>query len=126
MSDNKFNYTYSAPTEEEREEIDIIRRQYMPLSDKDAKLNRLRHLDSRVKSIPQVISLCVGILGLLLFGFGLALVLEWDLLALGIVVMLISTPIIGIAYPVYSLVLVIYKDKYGEEILKLSEELLKD
>lgn len=126
MSDNKFNYTYSAPTEEEREEIDIIRRQYMPLSDKDAKLNRLRHLDSRVKSIPQVISLCVGILGLLLFGFGLALVLEWDLLALGIVIMLISTPIIGIAYPVYSLVLVIYKDKYGEEILKLSEELLKD
>lgn len=126
MSDNKFNYTYSAPTEEEREEIDIIRRQYMPLSDKDAKLNRLRHLDGRVKSIPQVISLCVGILGLLLFGFGLALVLEWDLLALGIVIMLISTPIIGIAYPVYSLVLVIYKDKYGEEILKLSEELLKD
>ena len=126
MSDNKFNYTYSAPTEEEREEIDIIRRQYMPLSDKDAKLNRLRHLDSRVKSIPQVISLCVGILGLLLFGFGLALVLEWDLLALGIVIMLKSTPIIGIAYPVYSLVLVIYKDKYGEEILKLSEELLKD
>jgi len=66
------------------------------------------------------------VLGLLLFGFGLSLILVWDLIALGIVIMLISLPIIGVAYPVYYLVLSIYKDKYGKEILELSEELLKE
>lgn len=125
MSNNKFSYTYSAPTEEERDEINVIRRQYLPQDEKNAKLCRLRLLDSRAHGIPQAIALCVGVLGTLLFGFGLSLILVWDLIALGIVVMLISLPIIGIAYPAYYLTLNIYKDKYGEEILKLSEELLK-
>ena len=61
MSNNKFSYTYSAPTEEEREEINIIRRQYLPQSDTEAKLSRLRRLDSRVNGIPQAISLCIGV-----------------------------------------------------------------
>lgn len=126
MSDNKFNYTYSAPTEQERREIDSIRRQYEPQSDKEVKLQKLRMLNSRVQSIPQIISLCIGVLGLLIFGLGLSLVLVWSLYVLGIIIVTLSLPIMIIAYPVYNFVLNEYKKKYGGEILKLSDELLNE
>ena len=126
MSDNKFNYTYSAPTEQERREIDSIRRQYEPQSDKEAKLQKLRVLNSRVQSIPQIVSLCIGILGLLIFGLGLSMILVWNLYVLGIIIVTLSLPIMIIAYPVYNFVLSEYKTKYGDEILKLSDELLNE
>ncbi len=124
MSNNKFNYTYSAPTEQERREIDSIRRQYEPQSDKDTKLHKLRRLDNKVKSIPQVISLCIGVLGLLVFGTGLSLILVWKLYIVGGIVIAISLPIMLIAYPVHNFVLSEYKTKYGDEILRLSNDLL--
>ena len=124
MSDNKFNYTYSAPTEQERREIDSIRRQYEPQSDKEAKLQKLRALNGRVQSIPQIVSLCIGILGLLIFGLGLSMILVWSLYVVGGIVIALSLPIMLIAYPVYNFVLSEYKTKYGDEILKLSDELL--
>ena len=126
MSDNKFSYTYSAPTEQERREIASIRRQYAPLSDKEEKLQRLRQLDSRVNGIPQAISLCIGVLGLLIFGFGLSLILVWSQWVVGGIVMFLGLPVMLIAYPVYNLVLSEYKAKYREEILSLSEELLQE
>mgnify|MGYP001624302669 CR=1 FL=1 len=44
-SDNKFRYSYSAPTESERREIDSIRRAYLPQSEQMSGLERLRLLD---------------------------------------------------------------------------------
>ena len=126
MSQNKFNYTYSAPTEQEKREIDSIRRQYEPKSDKEAKLERLRSLDTRVRSVPQIVALSMGTIGILIFGLGLAMILEWDLLAFGISVMLVGVPPIALAYPTHNFFLSKYKKKHGEEILKLSNELLNE
>lgn len=126
MNDKKFNYTYSAPTEQERREIASIRRQYAPLSDKEGKLQRLRQLDSRVNGIPQAISLCIGVLGLLIFGFGLSLILVWSQGVVGGIVMFLGLPVMLIAYPTYNFVLSEYKAKYREEILSLSAELLQE
>ena len=124
MNHNKFDYTYSAPTEQERREIDSIKRQYLAKSEKEEKLERLRKLNARVTSIPQIISLCMGIFGTLIFGLGLTMILLWNLTVVGIIVMLLSLPIILVAYPVYGFVLNEYKTKYRDEILKLSDELL--
>lgn len=121
---DKFNYKYIAPTEEERKEIDSIRRQYAPQSQTESKLDRLRRLDSLVKNTAIIWSLVLGVLGTLIFGLGLTMILEWQILPWGIVLMVIGSVPIAIAYPVYKTVLKKYKNRYGEEILRLSKELL--
>ena len=121
---NQFNFKYTAPTEEERKEIDSIRRQYAPQSQTESKLDRLRRLDSLVKNTAIIWSLVLGVLGTLIFGLGLTMILEWQILPWGIVLMVIGSVPIAIAYPVYKTVLKKYKNRYGEEILRLSKELL--
>lgn len=121
---NQFNFKYTALSQEERKEIDSIRRQYCPSEQKESKLDRLRRLDARVKNSATIISLILGVLGLLTFGLGLTTILEWNNLLLGIVIMLVGSVPIALAYPVYLKILNKNKKRYGQEILSLSEELL--
>ncbi len=123
---NQFNFRYTAPSQEERKEIDSIRRQYAPQEKTETKLERLRRLDGLVKNTAVIWSLVLGILGSLLFGLGLTMVLEWNILIWGIIVMVIGCVPMAIAYPVYRSVLNKGKAKYGEEIIRLSEELLNE
>lgn len=122
----EFNYTYKALSDSERREIESIRNQYEPPKTVEGKLQRLRRLNSYVNNSATIISLVLGICGTLIFGTGLALVLEWGLMLLGIIVAIISLPLIIIAYPIYKIVLKRNKKKYGPEILRLSEELLNE
>ena len=123
---NQFNYKYTAPTEEERKEIDSIRRQYAPQEKTETKLERLRRLDSLVKNTAIIWSLVLGVFGCLIFGIGLTMVLEWSILLWGIVLMVIGSVPMAIAFPVYNKLLKKGKAKYGDEILRLSEELLNE
>lgn len=120
----KFEYKYSAPTQEERNEIDRIRRQYQPKDETITKMDRLRYLDNKVKAIPMIISLSIGIIGTLIFGLGLTFILEWSNISLGVVLMIIGAAIMAIAYLSYSMSSKKLKSKYSKEILALSEELL--
>ncbi|MBR2322805.1 MAG: hypothetical protein IKA54_04340 [Clostridia bacterium] len=123
---DKFSYKYIAPTEEERKEIDSIRRQYAPQEKEETKLERLRRLDALVKNTAIIWSLVLGVLGTLIFGLGLTMILEWSIWLWGIVLMFIGSVPIALAYPVYKWVLKKYKNRFGEEILRLSEELLNE
>lgn len=124
---SKFEYKYEAPTIKEREEIDSIRSQYLPKDQSMTKLDRLRYLDNKVKNIPIIVSLSLGIGGLLIFGLGLTFFLEWqDLWYIGIPISLLSIVAMIPAYPVYKKLITKNKEKYGPEILELSNELLKD
>lgn len=127
MEENKrFEYTYKAPTEQERREIESIRRQYAAHgAAPEGGIERLRYLDNRVKSAAICWSLVLGVVGLLIFGVGLTMALEWDLLLWGIVVGLVGLVPMFCAYPVYCRLFQRNKAKYGEEILRLSEELLE-
>ncbi len=125
MNENKFHYVYSAPTAEERKEIDSIRRQYE--EEKGAsKLDRLRKLHARVKGGATAWSLCLGVVGCLIFGLGLAMILEWGLIVFGVLAAAIGGVPMGLAYPVYALLIKKNKEKYGGEILRLSKELLNN
>jgi len=120
-----FNYTYSAPTEEERKEIDSIRRQYSATPKKqETKLERLRRLDSTVKNTAVIISLCLGVAGVLIFGLGMTMILEWKLIPLGCIAAGIGSIPAALAYPTYKRLIKKGKEKYGEEILTLSNQLL--
>ena len=50
---DRFVYTYTAPTAEERREIEGIRSQYFPRSSAESKLEYVRKLDKRVRSLPE-------------------------------------------------------------------------
>lgn len=121
---NQFNFKYTAPTEAERREIDSIRRQYAPREQSESKIERLRRLDALVKNAAIIWSLVLGVIGCLIFGLGLTMILEWNILVWGIALMVVGSAPMAIAYPVYKRVLKKYKNRYGSEILKLSEELL--
>ena len=123
---NQFNFRYTAPTEKERKEIDSIRRQYSPQEQTETKLERLRRLDSLVKNTAVVWSLIFGVIGCLVFGLGLTMILEWNILLWGIILMVIGSVPMAVAFPIYNKLLKKGKAKYGDEILRLSEELLNE
>ena len=121
-NDGKFTYSYSAPTESERREIDGIRRRY--IAQEPTKLERLKRLDARVNNPPKIVAAVMGVAGVLIFGSGLAMILEWSIYVWGAVVAAVGlAPAIG-AYFAYKSLLRNRKQKYGEEILRLSDELL--
>ena len=125
---NKFEYKYSVPTKDERKEVEEIRKYYGG-TEKESKLERLRKLDGKAKTPPMLWSLSLGIIGTLIFGGGMSMVMlleAWYWIVLGVVVALIGLIPVGLAYSVYKKVAKKYKDKYGEEILQLSEEILNE
>ena len=126
MQNNKFEYKYSVPTERERREIESIKRQYIKQDDdsESNKLMHLRRLHNSIVNTARLVALILGIAGTLIFGGGMALVMEFSQLAFGTVVAVIGIIPMALAYPVYKLIFKSKKKKYGDEILRLSNELL--
>jgi len=124
---NDFEYKYVAPTNEERKEIENIKNSYLTQSSfTDSKLNKLRKLDGKVKNIPVIISLVLGIVGTLIFGLGMSMALEWNLTLWGIIVSAVGFVPTICAYPAYKFWSKNLKKKYSAEIINLSNELLND
>ena len=83
--EESFKYEYSAPTIEEKKLIKSIKEQYMPKDNNQKKIDLLKSLDNKVKSIPMIFGLSFGVIGILLFGTGLTFFLEWtNLFVIGI------------------------------------------
>ncbi len=123
MKDNRFEYFYRAPTQEQRQEIESIRSGYVSDSQEE-KLACLRRLNRHVRNMPMVISLTLGVVGVLVFGLGMSMVLALNLLGGGIIVSAVGIIPIALAAPVHNLILRHEKKKYGPQILRLSDELL--
>lgn len=123
---NKFEYKYSAPTQEERKEIEFIQNQYKEKDSRQTKLERLRMLDNKVKNIPVCVSLVLGICGVLIFGLGLTMILEWKLMLWGIIVSIVGCVPMSLAYYVYKKLFKNLKSKHSNEILSISNELLNN
>lgn len=123
---NKFEYKYSAPTQEERKEIEFIQNQYKEKDSRQTKLERLRMLDNKVKNIPVCVSLVLGICGVLIFGLGLTMILEWKLMLWGIIVSIVGCVPMSLAYYVYRKLFKNLKSKHSNEILSISNELLNN
>ena len=79
-----FNYTYSAS---QQAEIKGIREKYMPPTEEEDKMERLRRLDRSVTKAGTVVSVIVGIISTLVFGFGMCCTMVWEGLMLpGIII----------------------------------------
>jgi len=134
MSDNDtFEYTYTAPTEEERKKTQAIRERYQQTQPSAAsdKLARLEELDKKAKLAPMIVAWTLGVLGTLIFGGGMAIVLEmeefimWEFIC-GCVLSTVGLIPVALAYPLYRVISKKQKAKYREEILRLSDEILEE
>ena len=120
MNENTFQYTYSAP---ENQEVLNIRKKYLP--QEETKLEELKRLDGLVQSSGTMESLIVGVGGSLIFGLGMCLALEviGQVVGLGIVLGLAGMAGMLFAYPVHRKYFKKAKEKYTPRILELTAEL---
>lgn len=123
---NNFKYNYVAPTSKERREIESIRNGYLPASKNEDKLTKLKEMDKRVKNIPFIVALVIGTIGVLIFGLGFAMVLEWGLLVFGVLVGVLGGIVMLLNLSIYKKISCFMKNKYADKIIKLSDELLND
>ncbi len=122
MADYKYEYRAD---KNEREEIERIRAQYAPASERQQKTDRLKELNKRAKRPATIAALTAGICGALLFGLGMTLSIEWNQLLWGIVAGAGGIAFLALTLPLHSALTKRGKKKYGAEIIKLSDELLK-
>jgi cytochrome c biogenesis protein CcdA len=123
---NKFRIDYEGKNDNIKEEVESIRNSYLEKSSSQKKLEELRKIDSKVKNTPLIIALSFGIIGTLVFGFGMSLILEFKNYIFGIIVSIIGMILIALAYPIYSILLKKFKNKYKDKILELSNELINE
>lgn len=120
MEDNneKFEYTYSA---KQRSELEDIRKKYIPAG--ETKMEKLRRLDKSAARPGTVISVITGIAGTLIMGFGMCLCLEWQQFVPGIITGVIGMAVLGAAYPIFTRITRMQREKITPEILKLADEI---
>lgn len=119
-----FEYCYSAP---EQAEIKKIREKYMPKEERVTKLELLRKLDRDAEKPGQICSIVLGVIGTLLFGFGMCCTMVWtDWFVQGIAIGVVGMVILALAYPVYLSVTKKQRQKIAPRILQLTEELEMD
>ncbi len=118
-----FNYQYSAAN---NREIENIRKKYLP--QEESKMDRLKKLDNQVQTAGMIQGFTLGIVGCLIFGIGVCFCLgvftatPWLTAALLVLGTLIMLP----AYPVYRRIARRTKERLVPEILKLSDEIMKN
>ena len=118
-----FEYTYSAP---QQSEIRQIREKYLPRE--MTKLEQLRSLDDSVTKRGSTISLIHGILYSLILGLGMSCCMVWagTLFFPGIVIGCIGLAGVALTYPLYTRLVEQDREKIAPEILRLSEELIRE
>lgn len=125
MENNKetvFEYTYSAA---QQEEIEAIRRKYIPRE--ESKMDLLRKLDRDVTKPGTIWSIIIGVIGCLIFGGGMSLVMVAgeSFMAAGIVLGLVGIGIMAAAVPLYKKITEKERERIAPQILALTEELMK-
>ncbi len=130
MNENKetYRYTYSAA---QQEEIEAIRKKYLPQEVQTDKMAQLRQLDAGVTRKGMTASLVVGILGTITMGAGMSLIMTDLGQSLGIPSATVPGLLLGIlgmigvivAYPLYQSITKRERARIAPQILKLTEEL---
>lgn len=124
---DKFEYKYTALNEKEKKVVEDIRNQYLEQKMHISNIDKLKKLDSKVKNVPTAVALSIGIVSTLIFGVGLTFFLEWtDYMYVGIPFAVIGMLMTLMAYPIYNKVHIYMKNKYKDEIIRLSNDLLNE
>lgn len=120
-SNNTFEYTYSAP---QNDEVMKIRERYLPKE--ESKMEKLRSLDESVTKKGLACSLMLGIISALVLGIGMCCAMLWNkiLFIPGIIIGCIGIGGIALAYPLNNWLTKRERERIAPEILKLTAELI--
>ena len=120
--ENAFSYTYCAS---QQQEIREIRRKYLP--PEEDKMTQVRKLDAGVTRKGTLKSISLGGIGCLLLGLGLSCTTTFaDVWFVpGIIVGMIGIAAMAAAYPVYNHVVRKERARIAQQIIELTDELLK-
>lgn len=120
QNEETFEYRYSA---KQQEEIEAIRRKYLPKE--EDKMEQLRQMDKRVSRKGTIIFIIIGVIGCLLLGIGMCCTMEWAgrWFVPGIIIGVIGIVMIALAYPLYERITKKERKKIAPLILKLADEL---
>lgn len=111
--------------------VEKIRTQY--IEKESTELDALRELDAKVKRPANVFAYVFGSIGAIIMGCGMSLVMTDIGTTLGINHTMVYGIIIGVIgmfaaiinYPIYSKILGTRRKKYAEEIIALSNKIMK-
>lgn len=123
MENSSFRAVYSGKV---NEEVESIRARYLPRE--VSRIERLRALDSAVRSAGVIETLSFGILGVLTFGVGMCMglgVLPGGIV-LGVCLGLVGAAVMAPAYPIYRKIQNKKREALSPEILKLSAEIMNE
>ena len=125
MDNEKFTYTYTALSEEERINVQSLKNKYSEEKEVLSDLQRLKKLDAKIESASKITGLVFGIISCVFFGAGLAFILEFEFYYLGVPLSLVG--LIGMIYTPFlsRKVRNNYKNRYKDEILSLANKLLQ-
>lgn len=117
----RFEYTYSA---KQQEEIEQIRRKYMPKE--EDRLEELKRLDEKVSRPGTIVGIALGVVGTLIFGIGMSMILVWTdaMLVTGVLIGIVGFLMLAVAYPVYRKITARQREKMAPQILALTEQLI--
>ena len=123
MSNHTFTYQYSA---KQNKEIETIRKKYLPREEN--KLETLKKLDARVQNAGILEGLCIGVIGVLVFGIGMCIGLDAILgnPLLAVLLGILGAGIMLPAYPIYRRISAKTRASLAPEILRLSDEIIKN
>ena len=120
--EDSFSYTYSA---KQQQEILEIRKKYLPAE--EDKMARIRKLDASVTRKGTLVSVSMGIVGCLFLGAGMScsMVFAGAWFLPGIVLGLIGIVTMAVAYSVFTHIMRKERARIAQQILELTDELLK-
>lgn len=122
MADKKMIYSYSS---RENEEINEILKKYLPEQETDSAAKSIKKIDRSVTGRAAAAGITAGIIGVLVFGFGMSCVLVWQetLFAVGVLTGILGIAIAATAHPLYKYVLKKERQKAAPAILRLAKPL---
>ena len=89
-------------------------------------IEEMRRLDRSSTAKAQIVSLCIGIAGTLIMGFGMSCALVWDMMIVGIIIGVIGIGILLTAYPIYKKIYTSKKKELAPRILELSRMITEE
>ncbi len=122
MDEEKFEYTYKAPTKREIREAQRIKAKFLP---KDSDVAEFEALKRKAYTLPKAFAVAIGVIGTLVFGGGMALALSYGKIVAGTVVGLAGMAVMLANYPIYSLIEARRKKKYGARLRELAGVILQ-
>lgn len=123
---NQFTYSYQSLSIDEQKDVRNIRNRYLKKDKIEEKKIKLQKLDKRVKHLPIVILSISIVIGTLIFGTGLAYILTFEKLEIGVPISIIGIVVIVLSFFIKKMVQRKLNYKYKDEIIALANEILEN